>query len=168
MVDDLASSAVQMPNGSTGVAVGKLIAILAEEGDDLSKIEIPVAVATPTPVSPPAPSPPKPSPSPPAAIASSPPPQQAAAPTPAAAATPAPPKSHHITHSSPLLPSVLRLLSLNNITDLSAITPTGRGGLLITKGDVLAFLGKIENARGGEKVAKKVEPVFAAQVYHID
>ena len=155
-----------MQNGSTGVTVGKLIALLAEEGDDLSKIEIPVVVETPTPVAPPAPTPATPSPPPPAPIVSTPSPPTAASPPPPAA-TSAPPKSHHITHSSPLLPSVLRLLSLNNITDLSAITPTGRGGLLITKGDVLAFLGKIENARGGEKAAKKVEPVFAVKVRHL-
>lgn len=56
----------------------------------------------------------------------------------------------HPTHSKTLLPSVLRLLTLNGVEDTSGIKATGPRGHL-TKGDVLAFLGRIKSARGSEK-----------------
>ena len=56
----------------------------------------------------------------------------------------------HPTHSHTLLPSVLRLLMLEGISDTSSIKATGPRGHL-TKGDVLAHLGRIKSATGSEK-----------------
>lgn len=56
-------------------------------------------------------------------------------------------------HEMPLMPSVLRLLKDSGISDASKITATGFRGRL-TKGDILAYLGKIENPLGS---AKKLE-----------
>lgn len=56
----------------------------------------------------------------------------------------------HPTHPKPLLPSVLRQLALAGITDTKDIKGTGYKGML-TKGDVLAFLGKIGNPHGSIK-----------------
>ena len=61
------------------------------------------------------------------------------------ATAPAEPKAaahdyHPPAHDRPLFPSVHRLLAENNITDLSKITGTGKRGM-ITKGDILTFLG---------------------------
>lgn len=50
-------------------------------------------------------------------------------------------------HSRPLFPSVYRLLLEHNITETNAIKGTGVRGML-TKGDVLAFLGKASNPLG--------------------
>lgn len=128
----------QVEEGTSGVAVGKVIALLAEEGDDIADLELPADVssleAAPTSLPPvlEAPTP--------TASVLTPPTPQAAVPVPAAALTAK--VDHHPKHSSPLLPSVLRLLALNQIKDPSIITPTGRHGML-TKGDVLAFLGRI-------------------------
>lgn len=126
----------QVGNGAAGVPVGKLIAILAEEGDDLSSIEIPSS-EEPTAAS--------------AAASSSTPATPSDAPTPSPATPSATPSAVHSTshpqHDKPLLPSVLRLLVLNNIEDANVIKGTGHHGVL-TKGDVLAYLGKISNPRG--------------------
>ena len=146
---------MQVQDGTQGVAVGKLIALLAEEGDDLGAIEVPSESSAPAPKEAEATSA-----EPPSSSASSP-----ALKSSSSDSTPSPPnpndssafssKPHHEypTHSAPLLPSVLRLLMLNNISDTSAIKPTGHKGML-TKGDVLAHLGKISSPRGSEKEEK--------------
>ncbi|KAF9418275.1 pyruvate dehydrogenase complex dihydrolipoamide acetyltransferase component (E2) [Podila epigama] len=110
------------PDGSK-VAVNETIALLAEEGDDLSKIEIPKKT------------------------------EAKAAPAKdekKKEETPAPKKeSTHVpktadTPSSKLLsPAVAHLLLQHNITDVTKIPSTGPKGRVL-KGDVLAFLGKIK------------------------
>ena len=129
--------------------VGKTIALLAEEGDDLSNLEIPADDA--------------------------PAPKQEAASTPQSSSTPPPPTPaqsqpaseprSHVTPSSsrPLFPSVLRLLSENGIEKADGIKGTGIRGML-TKGDVLAHLGKASGPLGTyktflEKEEQKTEKV---------
>ncbi|GAA5838113.1 hypothetical protein JCM11251_004710 [Rhodosporidiobolus azoricus] len=133
--DDGVMGKILVENGAAGVPVGKLIAVLAEEGDDLSSIEIPSESSS--------------SSSAPSTESSFPSASGSDAPTPSPA-TPSPKPSEihaHPHHDKPLLPSVLRLLAMNNISDASEIKGTGHHGIL-TKGDVLAFLGKISNPRG--------------------
>lgn len=50
----------------------------------------------------------------------------------------------HATHSMPLMPSVMRLLAEHGITDTSKIKATGYRGRL-SKGDILVHLGKVDN-----------------------
>ena len=113
---------------------------MVEEGDDISKLEIPretaskqdVGEAKASPEHPPAP-----------------------APTAQTPSIPAVGESHqHIEHSRPLFPSVLRLLQENNILNADKIKGTGVRGML-TKGDVLAFLGKASSPTGTYKEPKK-------------
>lgn len=123
-----------VPDGAKNIPVGQLIALLAEEGDDISNLEIPKpkpAAAKPdeTPKSEAAPPPPPPS--------------------------PAPPRpAKHIEHSRPLFPSVSRLLQEHDIPNLEKIKGTGVRGML-TKGDVLAYLGKASSPTGTFKEAEK-------------
>lgn len=124
---------VMQADGSKGVQVGTRIAVIAEDGDDIASLQIPAeenapaaqSAQTPTPQAPPAE------------------PQSAAPPSPAAAATPAP-AAKTFKQTYPLLPSVAQLVKLHGIDKaaVGSITPTGPGGRLL-KGDVLAFLGKI-------------------------
>ncbi|TNY22239.1 single hybrid motif-containing protein [Rhodotorula diobovata] len=128
-------------DGAAGVPVGKLIAILAEEGDDLANIEVPSQEAAATPSSP------SPAESKSEAAPTSTTPSDAPTPSPATP-SPTPSATHaHPQHSKPLLPSVLRLLALARISDASVIKATGHNGTL-TKGDVLAYTGAISNPRG--------------------
>ncbi|KAL2271767.1 hypothetical protein VTJ83DRAFT_1138 [Remersonia thermophila] len=131
---------VVQPNGAKGVRVGTRIAVIAEEGDDISSLEIPAdepaaaaAAEAPKPSQPPAPTPapaatrtPEPAPSP-----------ASSAPKPAKAGRPDP------NHT--LLPSVIHLLKVHGLdaSAASQITGTGPHGRIL-KGDVLAFLGKID------------------------
>lgn len=137
--------------------MGQLIALLAEEGDDISAIEVPSGSSAPAPKkeeSAPAEPAPSTSTSSPSASSSDPTPSP---PNPNdSSAFSSKPHHEHPTHSAPLLPSVLRLLMLNDVKDTSVIKATGHKGML-TKGDVLAHLGKISSARGSEKeeVAEK-------------
>jgi pyruvate/2-oxoglutarate dehydrogenase complex dihydrolipoamide acyltransferase (E2) component len=111
--------------------VGKTIALLVEEGDDISNLEIPKEdepkTAGPTKSAkhdkrsesaPPAPS-------------------------------PAPPKhsASHIHVDGPVFPSVIRLLNEAGIADYKKIKGTGVRGML-TKGDVLAYIGKASSPTG--------------------
>ncbi|KAG0256672.1 hypothetical protein BG011_004365 [Mortierella polycephala] len=108
------------PDGSK-VAVNEIIALLAEEGDDLSKVEVPKAS-----------------------------PKKAdAAPAKEAEASKSQETAQHAqkTASTPsskfVSPAVARLLHQNHIEDVTKIPSTGPKGLVL-KGDVLAFLGKIK------------------------
>ena len=106
--------------------VGKLIALLAEEGDDLSNLEIPpeaTSVATPSSSQ----SEPTQPPSPPHSAPKGP--------------------TGHIHPDGPVFPSVLRLLNELHVSDFKKIKGTGVRGML-TKGDVLAFLGKASTPTG--------------------
>ena len=122
--------------------VGSLIALLAEEGDDLASITAPEPSTSSAPAATPAESNESASNN-----------SSSAFPTPAATKAASPAHSHgdvHPTHSHTLLPSVLRLLMLEGISDTSSIKATGPRGHL-TKGDVLAHLGRIKTATGSEK-----------------
>ena len=128
--------------------MGKTIALLAEEGDDLSNLEVPKDEE---------PSQSKPSP----ASSSGSQPQQSSAPPSAipdksgASSSVPPSRPQHgelPSHSRPLFPSVLRLLQENGISDAEKIKGTGVRGM-ITKGDVLTFLGKASGPLGSFKAA---------------
>jgi len=60
---------------------------------------------------------------------------------------PTPKLTHHISHSRPLFPSVARLLQEYGVNNPEEIKGTGIRGML-TKGDVLAFLGKASSPTG--------------------
>ncbi|KAF9095542.1 hypothetical protein BGX29_008974 [Mortierella sp. GBA35] len=116
----LAKILASFPDGSK-VAVNEAIALLAEEGDDLSKVEIPKAT-----------------------------PKAAAPAKEEKKKTPAPKQeTQHVqqtasTPSSKLIsPAVAHLLLQNHISDVTKIPSTGPKGRVL-KGDVLAFLGKIK------------------------
>ena len=128
-----------MATGTKNVQVGSLIALLAEEGDDIANLEVPkeepkkeekpkeTSTSAPTP-------PPK---------------AESKASTGSTSTTPAS-NSHdggHPTHSKPLFPSVLRLLAQHGVQDAEKIKGTGIRGML-TKGDVLAHLKLVKSPNG--------------------
>ena len=123
---------IQAQNGTKNVVVGKIIALLAEEGDDISNLQPPAEEAKPEP----------------AQRSTTPEPETSKsepAPTPS---TSAPSHSHkHFEHSRPLFPSVLRLLQAHNVDSLDKIKGTGVRGML-TKGDILAHLGLASGPTG--------------------
>ncbi|KAG0360149.1 hypothetical protein BG005_011380 [Podila minutissima] len=127
------------PDGSK-VTVNETIALLAEEGDDLSKIEIPKKT------------------------------EAKAAPAPAKEEkeTPAPKKEAHVpqtadTPSSKLLsPAVAHLLLKHHITDITKIPSTGPKGRVL-KGDVLAFLGLIKARPAPEPTVPQPKTLPPAQ-----
>lgn len=125
---------VMQGDGSKAVQVGARIGVIAEEGDDISSLQIPAdetAQATKAAAAPETQTPATPEPE-------SAPPSSA---PPKAASKPGGKKSHR---TYPLLPSVAQLLGENGLdaSAISDITPTGPNGRIL-KGDVLAFLGKI-------------------------
>lgn len=135
--DDGIMVKIMQTDGAKGVAVGTRIAVIAEEGDDISSLEIPADAA---PQSKPAESAP-----------SAPPPPTTADQSNVAVPESAPQKSSEKSvpkppsRQYPHYPSVAHLLKVNGV-DANAvknITPTGPGGRLL-KGDVLAYLGKIK------------------------
>ncbi|OJT07277.1 hypothetical protein TRAPUB_1874 [Trametes pubescens] len=152
--DDGVLGKIFAQDGEKGIPVGKTIALLAEEGDDISNLEAPAdepASSAPQPPS-------KPSPAPPASTSSPPPAKESA---------PAPPSEFHVPKTSrPLFPSVLRLIQEHRISGdaVEKITGTGVRGML-TKGDVLAHLGLASSPTGtyhetpapDSKTDKKVE-----------
>ena len=112
--------------------VGKVIALLAEEGDDISNLQPPVEEAKPEPAQQSAPAEPAPTKS---------------EPTPAPP-TPTPSHLHkQPEHSRPLFPSVLRLLQEHDVDSVDKIKGTGVRGML-TKGDILAHLGLASGPTG--------------------
>ncbi|KAI1300743.1 hypothetical protein EDD11_005944 [Mortierella claussenii] len=121
-VEDGILAKILHPDGAK-VAVNEAIALLAEEGDDLSKVEVPKKAA----------------------------PKAEAAPTKEEKDEPAVkqqepqhPQQTASTPSSKLLsPAVAHLLLQNHIKDVTKIPSTGPKGRVL-KGDVLAFLGKIK------------------------
>ena len=137
---------IMQGDGSKGVRVGTRIAVVAEEGDDISSLEIPPD-ESPTPAKAaeapetPAPAAPEPKSAPPTSV----PPEDSK------------PGRRPSKQTYPLLPSVAHLLKENGLdeTAISAITPTGPNGRLL-KGDVLAFLGKI-NAKAPAEVSARFE-----------
>lgn len=153
----------QLDENESSIQVGKTIALLAEEGDDISNLTVP---KDDSPSSPSA-----------SSSSSSSSDQDCNKPKSAAAADDskvAPKSSSHTTsssstssapqqqdqagshhhslpeHTRPLLPSVVRLLVANGSPDISGVKGTGLRGQL-TKGDILAFLGKVDNPSGSAK-----------------
>ncbi|KAI0303499.1 single hybrid motif-containing protein [Multifurca ochricompacta] len=101
--DDGIIGKIIVQDGQKNIPVGKAIALLAEEGDDISNLEIPKDETKS--------------------------------------------RTHALSHSRPLFPSVARLLQEYDVQDPEKIKGTGIRGML-TKGDVLAFLGKASSPTG--------------------
>ncbi|KAK4519969.1 uncharacterized protein ATC70_010213 [Mucor velutinosus] len=119
---------IVLQNGKKG-SVNSLIALIAEEGDDISNVEIPAEEeSSSTPAA--------------AAAAEEEKPTSTSAPTPTAS-----PISHHDIDTSklkkPLSPAVLSLVLKYGIKDVDSIKASGNGGRIL-KGDVLAHLGLIK------------------------
>jgi len=137
--DDGIMGKILLQDGSKNIPVGKVIALLAEEGDDISNLEAPkeeaVALLQSTEAS--------------SSHSSSHSSQKPESDREHSAGTHGPP-SHTLTsleHSRPLFPSVHRLLLEYNVADPAKIKGTGVRGML-TKGDVLTFVGKASNPLG--------------------
>ncbi|KAI8999058.1 single hybrid motif-containing protein [Trametes punicea] len=113
--DDGVLGKILAPDGTKNVPVGKTIALLAEEGDDISNLEAPADEPTPSQSN-----------------------DSEESPVPALS----PSESHVPQTSRPLFPSVLRLIQEHHIPapEVESIRGTGVRGML-TKGDVLAHLG---------------------------
>ncbi|KAK4146938.1 uncharacterized protein C8A04DRAFT_34499 [Dichotomopilus funicola] len=128
---------VMQADGSKGVQVGTRIAVIAEEGDDISALEIPADEKTSQP--PQSASTEAPKSETPAA-----PEQSESTPSATGSTTASASKSTGPKRTFPLVPSVLNLLKENGLDEsaVNDITPTGPQGRLL-KGDVLAHLGKI-------------------------
>ncbi|KIR41764.1 pyruvate dehydrogenase X component [Cryptococcus deuterogattii 99/473] len=125
--------------GAQKIPVGQIIAVLAEEGDDLSSITIPENAA-------PAPASEQPKQQ----------PKQEAEQKSAEQKAREQPRDERmsrehkeIKHSKPLFPSVSRLLQESSLSseEIAKLKGTGRHGML-TKGDVLLALGKVKNCYG--------------------
>ncbi|WWD19221.1 hypothetical protein CI109_103679 [Kwoniella shandongensis] len=149
--DDGVMGKIIVKEGSSKIPVGQVIAILAEEGDDLASVEIPSNLA------------PEGS-SIPEKEGNAPPKEEKKAEEPkkeepkkqeSAPAEKAETSGGHshggkqIKHSQPIFPSVSRLLLESDLTteQISKLKGTGRHGML-TKGDVLLALGKVKSAYG--------------------
>ncbi|KAK1756179.1 hypothetical protein QBC47DRAFT_460042 [Echria macrotheca] len=139
-------------DGTKAIQVGTRIAVIAEEGDDISSLELPpdegpkqsqAAAAEPakTEAAPAAPSE-----------------AAAAPPTPAASSKPAQKSTGKTTKQRyPPLPSVIHLLKVNGLDEsvLAEVNATGPNGRIL-KGDVLAYLGKI-NAQIPTDISSRFE-----------
>ncbi|KZP23568.1 single hybrid motif-containing protein [Athelia psychrophila] len=147
--DDGILGKILAPDGSKNVRVGKVIALLAEEGDNISNLEAPKDEPAPEPKQQEAPPPPTPAPVSNSSLSQS-------------QSPPEPAQSSHadIDTSRPLFPSVHRLLgSLANPKDIAKINGTGVRGM-VTKGDILAFLGQASGPLGtlaGKEVVSEVK-----------
>ncbi|KAG0328804.1 hypothetical protein BGZ99_004468 [Dissophora globulifera] len=113
-----------LANGSK-VAVNETIGLLAEEGDDLSKVEIPKTSAAPKKADAPAKE------------------EKKEASVPKQQESHQPQQKASTPSSNLLSPAVAHLLLENHIKDVTKIPATGPKGRVL-KGDVLAFLGKIK------------------------
>ena len=147
--DDGVLFKIMQPDGSKGVQVGQRIAVLAEEGDDLSSLEVPKDAGANSQKQESAPkqessaSESKPAESRPADSGAADPEIS----KPVAETPPQPPKGSTgkpRNQAYPLFPSVQQLLHENGMSNADAdkITTSGPNGRLL-KGDVLAYLGKI-------------------------
>lgn len=142
--DDGVLGKIVIPDGTKDVDVGRVIALLAEEGDDISNLEAPKEEA-PSSTPAPAQSSSEPTPAPDSSASTS---SSSSAAALAAAA------HSHVSFKGPLFPSVQRLIAENHIQDAeNKIRGTGIRGM-ITKGDVLAYLGKAKTPTGTFKEAK--------------
>ncbi|KAI0293391.1 hypothetical protein BC826DRAFT_1015228 [Russula brevipes] len=101
---------IDVQDGQKNVPVGKVIALLAEEGDDISNIEVPEDAPEPS------------------EAASTPKQEQASRLPIYSVQTPAPKATHHVSHSRPLFPSVARLLQEYGVENPEKIKGTGLRG----------------------------------------
>ncbi len=137
--------------------MGKTIALLAEEGDEITNLEVPEEKTSPA-----KPTQEEPSLSKPASDLSPP------------LSTPEPTQSnlehpHKLPfHNRPLFPSVQRLVLENHLStdDLKKINGTGVRGML-TKGDILAHIGKASSPWGTSRSSRgkqgpPSDPVFTS------
>lgn len=137
----------QLQDGAKEIQVGTLIAIIAEEGDDISNLsasdyEDSSASASSSSPAPAAEAPKKDTPAAPAS-------------TPAPTSSSSSSSSSHSTsfsHSQPLSPSVNRLLLSSSLSsdEVSALKGSGMRGAL-TKGDVLKAMGKTTTVWGSKE-----------------
>ncbi|KAL5511547.1 PDX1 [Sanghuangporus vaninii] len=143
--DDGVLGKIISPDGSKNIPVGKTIALIAEEGDDISNLEAPKEKEEPAKASQKSDEEAKPQPS----------------KTTQSALHESTPQPVHrdisIQSSKPLFPSVQRLLAENGIENADQIKGTGVRGML-TKGDVLAFLGKASSPSGTYKPTQTETP----------
>ncbi|KAL1835348.1 hypothetical protein VTJ49DRAFT_6974 [Mycothermus thermophilus] len=142
---------VVQPDGAKGVRVGTRIAVIAEEGDDISSLEIPADEPAAAAEAPKTSQPPAQTPAPAATRT----PEPAPSTSSPVSSTPKPSKSGRADPNHTLLPSVIHLLKVNGLdaSAASQITGTGPHGRIL-KGDVLAFLGKIDAAVPRENSAR--------------
>ncbi|KAG8763987.1 hypothetical protein FRC11_007037 [Ceratobasidium sp. 423] len=145
--DDGVLGKILVEDGAKSVSVGTLIALLAEEGDDISNLRPPAESESESSKSPKREEQPT--------SASS----AATAPTsrssPSAPESAAPGSPHHDFPKGPLFPSVMRLLAQHHVSskDAKKIKGTGVRGML-TKGDVLAHLGLASTPTGTFKITQ--------------
>ncbi|KAG8824600.1 hypothetical protein FRC18_010489 [Serendipita sp. 400] len=148
-------------DGEKGIPVGKTIALMVEEGDDISNLEVPKEEPVAKPAEDTKPKVEE---------------KKEAAPSTSSSSQQSPPKhSSHIHVDGPAFPSVIRLINEAGITDYKKIKGTGVRGML-TKGDVLAFLGKASAPTGTYKkattttaaspavVKKDIKPIDASEL----
>ncbi|WFD33233.1 dihydrolipoyllysine-residue acetyltransferase [Malassezia cuniculi] len=134
--DDGIMGKIIAPAGSKDVPVNKIIALLAEEGDDISDLKVPDEAEAPASETPSATETPAAQPSGKSSTSSTQPTAETSS------------ESAPSTAARPHFPSVQRLLEENSISDAAnKIKPTGPHGM-ITKGDVLAYLGKARTPFG--------------------
>ncbi|KAJ1310072.1 hypothetical protein OPQ81_006824 [Rhizoctonia solani] len=155
--DDGVLGKILIGDGTKNVSVGTLIALLAEEGDDISNLQPPAESESQSPKSPQKEEQ--------STSASS----AATAPTsrssPSAPESAGPSSPHHDFPKGPLFPSVMRLLAQHHISskDVKKIKGTGVRGML-TKGDILAHLGLASTPTGTFKITQpKDTPATASQ-----
>ena len=140
----------QQGDGSKQVQVGSRIAITAEEGDDLSSLEIPAEDSKPSQSEAPKEE---------SKTKSAPVPKEERTSTPAPKSSSSGaskgPAGKAQKQTYPLYPSVQHLLKVNGLPKEEAdkIPATGPSGRLL-KGDVLAYLGKINESAGSEVAAR--------------
>jgi pyruvate/2-oxoglutarate dehydrogenase complex dihydrolipoamide acyltransferase (E2) component len=147
--DDGILAKITVQDGSKAVQVGTRIAVTAEPGDDLSTLEIPAEESPAPKKEAEAPKESKKEPAPvPKEERTSAPPAKSVASTKASSA-----KASKQTY--PLYPSVQQLLTVNGLPKEEAdkIPATGPGGRLL-KGDVLAYIGQIENSYPSELASR--------------
>lgn len=139
--DDGILAKILQGDGSKAVQVGSRIAVTAEPGDDLSSLEIPKEDSSKT-AEAPKEQPKKESKPVPKEDRSSPPPPQKSGSASSSKAT---------KQTYPLYPSVEHLLKTNGLSkaDADKIPASGPGGRLL-KGDVLAYIGKIQESYPAE------------------
>jgi pyruvate/2-oxoglutarate dehydrogenase complex dihydrolipoamide acyltransferase (E2) component len=147
--DDGILAKITVQDGSKAVQVGTRIAVTAEPGDDLSTLEIP-AEESPAPKK--EAEAPKESKQEPASVPKE---ERTSAPPAKSDASKKASSGKASKQTYPLYPSVQHLLEVNGLPKEEAdkIPATGPGGRLL-KGDVLAYIGQIENSYPSELASR--------------